>query len=329
MSAAAATEAAAAAGEPAPPKGYARALLIAVEEEVEALADALLELGALSVSVEDVAADTDAEQPLYGEPGLQPARPAWAQSRLSVLFDDTRARDEALAQLVCARLLTSAQIEACDHVPERDWVRLTQAQFDPIVVDAGGGAPRIAIAPSWHPLPPAEVQLRLDPGAGFGTGGHATTHLCLQWLAAHADSLVGRSLLDYGCGSGILALAASKLGARPCAALDIDPAALEATRHNAEVNGVELELLSGEMHEPRRYDLVVANILAAPLKVLAPLLASHLAPGGRLLLSGILARQRDELIEAYAAHLPLALWGEREGWICLSGRVEAGRGEER
>src|SRR5690606_11288802 len=196
-------------------------------------------------------------------------------------------------------------------------VRLTQSQFDPIQVDE-----RIWIVPSWHNVPPEAVQapvcIRLDPGLAFGTGSHPTTHLCLAWLGDHVQT--GVSVLDYGCGSGILAIAASKLGASSVTGVDIDAQAVQSTLDNAEANQVDVQAVLPDALEPATFDLVVANILSNPLKVLAPMLCQRVAPGGRLALSGVLERQADEVAEAYAPWIRLSVWRARDGWVCLHGQ---------
>jgi len=210
-------------------------------------------------------------------------------------------------------------------VPDADWVRLTQAQFGPI--QAGG---RIWIVPSWHnenpdvpPLaafsaPDGPIRIQLDPGLAFGTGSHPTTHLCLEWLARHVRP--DETVLDYGCGSGILAIAAKLLGAGQTWAVDIDEQAVQSSRDNARINGVDIDALRPDDLGPERMHLVVANILSNPLKVLAPMLANRVVPGGRLVLSGILERQADEVAGAYSAWLDLEVWRARDGWVCLHGR---------
>lgn len=292
-------------------------MLYADEASAEALADALLEAGALSVSVEDADADSEAEQPLYGEPGLEPSRHAWQRSRLTVLidsaFDLAGALQDAAAALGCAVPAVAAE----GAVEDTDWVRATQAQFPPTQIVEG-----LWIVPSWHEPPePDAINVRLDPGVAFGTGTHPTTRLCLQWLAGELRG--GESVLDYGCGSGILAIAARKLGAGTTLGTDIDPQANEAARLNAIENHAEVSfMLPGELPD-QRFDVVVANILSNPLKLLAPALLGRVAAGGALVLSGVLERQAEEVIAAYAAHdpaLPLSVWRAEDGWVCLAGR---------
>ena len=295
-------------------------LVLAVpQEQVEALSDALVdELDALSVSVEDADADTDAEQALFGEPGLPAPGPGWRRSLLRALFPDEAGADRAAALVAAQPGFEGVAVQAMHAVAEQDWVRLTQSQFAPVEI-----TPEFWIVPSWHEPPAAARRvIRLDPGLAFGTGTHPTTRMCLRWIAAaHA---AGRAagwtrVLDYGAGSGILAIGAALHGARGIDAVDIDPAAVESTRANALANGVELEAGLPELARGA-YPLVLANILASPLKLLAPLLAGHLAPGGDLVLAGILARQEDELRAAYAPWCELRVGDREDGWILMTAR---------
>ena len=288
--------------------------LLAAEDRVEDVSDALDALDALSVSVEDADAQTDAEQALFGEPGMPPPKDGWQRSRVIALFADEAAAREAADVLVLQDFFAGCQILGVGHVPEQDWVRLTQSQFAPVEI-----TPEFWIVPTWHE-PPAQARrvIRLDPGLAFGTGTHPTTRMCLRWIATRAEGLSGR-VLDYGCGSGILAIGAAKFGATDLDAGDIDPAAVEATRLNAEANGVAL---AAGLPDAARgaYDIVLANILATPLKVLAPLLCAHVKPGGALVLAGILERQADELKQAYAPHAVLEVSDSEEGWILMTAR---------
>lgn len=289
--------------------------LLADERCAEALADQLMDAGALSATIEDADADRPDEQPLYGEPGLEPAACAWPRSIVSLLveqdFDLVAELERLCKELGCdmPEVLSSAPVE------DQDWVRLTQAQFPPTQV-----SDRLWIVPTWHEPKEGALNLRLDPGVAFGTGSHPTTHLCLQWLDANvgADDRV----LDYGCGTGILAIAAKLVGAREAVGTDIDPQAVEAAVDNARMNDVEAEFVLPEGMKDGTFEIVVANILANPLKLLAPALLGRVAPGGRLVLSGVLAKQADELIEAYRAVDPavkLAVWRQEGDWVCIAG----------
>jgi ribosomal protein L11 methyltransferase len=289
--------------------------LSANERSAEALADALVEAGALSVSLEDANAETPDEQPLFGEPGLVPDRHAWTASRLRVLVEDDEGEAIVLAAAEAIGIAPPA-IECRTAVADTDWVRATQAQFPPTRI-----SDRLWIVPTWHEPPdPEAVVVRLDPGVAFGTGTHPTTRLCLRWLDATLRP--GASVLDYGCGSGILAIAAAKLGASRVVGSDIDPQALQAARANSEANAVRADYTQPDSLRAGTWDVVLANILSNPLTLLAPALLARVAPGGALVLSGILERQADEVIEAYRAadaSVPLSVWSADEGWVCLAG----------
>lgn len=283
------------------------------EALVEPVSDALAdELGALAVSVEDADADSDAEHAIYGEPGLPAPRGAWHQSTVRALFGDKAAATEAATLLLAQDWANEVHVHALQPVPDEDWVRVTQAQFAPVEI-----TPTFWIVPSWHEAPPAAQRvIRLDPGLAFGTGTHPTTRMCLRWIASHA--VAWPRVLDYGCGSGILAIGAALHGARSVDAVDIDPAAVEATRANARANGVTLQAALPDAAQGR-YALVLANILAQPLKLLAPLLSGHLAPGAPLVLAGILERQAAELAEAYAPWCRLTVVDREDGWVLMTG----------
>ena len=298
-------------------------VLQAPESLVESVSDALMEeLDALSVSVEDSDADTDAEKALFGEPGMPAPSAGWQRSTLKALFETEAAASEAATLLLAQDWATlpgaSVSMTALHEVAEQDWVRLTQSQFDPVEI-----TPTFWIVPTWHEPPAAATRLiRLDPGMAFGTGTHPTTRMCLGWIAAHEADVRGRRVLDYGCGSGILAIGAALHGGAPIDAVDIDPAAIATTAQNAADNDVTLrsgapDMASGE------YPLVLANILATPLKMLAPLLCGHVARGGHLVLAGILDRQADELKAAYAPWIALEVSNTVDGWILMTGQKPA------
>jgi ribosomal protein L11 methyltransferase len=279
-----------------------------------ALSDALLEAGALSVSAEDAQAGTPAEVPLYDEFGSElPETASWPLMRLHVLVDAATRPAELLASAASACGMTAVPDHVIETVDDADWVRRTQAQFAPIEI-----SPRLWIVPTWHQPPkPDAINIELDPGIAFGTGSHPTTKLCLRWLDTHVCA--GDSVLDYGCGSGILAIAAARLGAGRIVGVDIDPAAVEAARENARRNGVSGDFFDAGTTLVLQADLVVANILSNPLKVLAPMLALHARPGGRIALSGVLAPQAGEVTAAYAPWFDFEAGAEEEGWVCLSG----------
>ena len=284
----------------------------------EPLSDALLDCGALSVSVEDADSDTDEEQPLFGEPGSEPNTQAWSRNRVVVLLADGTDPEQLLAAAQADLAEAGDLAWHLRQVPDADWVRLTQSQFGPISV-----CEKILIVPSWHAdqMPatpqPGRIAIQLDPGLAFGTGSHPTTHLCLEWLAQALPEQA--TVLDYGCGSGILAIAAAMLGAKAVTGVDIDEQAVQSTRDNALANRVQVQALLPEGLADGLFDVVVANILSNPLKVLAPMLAGRVRSGGQLILSGVLERQADEVAAAYAQWLPLSVWQAREGWVCLAG----------
>ena len=289
---------------------------------VEPLSDLLMdEVNALSVSVEDADADTDAEHALFGEPGMPAPAAGWERSTLKALFE-TEAEAEQAATLVLARHGDEgAHLQALHTLVDQDWVRLTQSQFAPVEI-----TPQFWVVPSWHEAPAAASHvIRLDPGLAFGTGTHPTTRMCLRWLATHPARVSGQRVLDYGCGSGILAIGAALLGAETLDAVDIDSAAVQSTRDNAVHNGVELQRLRPGLPDQAQglYGVVLANILATPLKLLAPLLAGHVAPGGWLVMAGILARQADELTVAYAPWLDVQVADQEEGWILMCAQRRA------
>lgn len=291
--------------------------LLCPQDRVEALSDALDALDALSVSVEDADAHTAAEQALFGEPGMPPPQNGWERSRVLALFPSQALAEDAATLLQAQDFFVNCHLLGIHVVPEQDWVRLTQSQFTPVEI-----TPDFWIVPTWHEPPAqANIIIRLDPGLAFGTGTHPTTRMCLRWIAQHASQSGGLGrVLDYGCGSGILAIGAAKYGALEIDALDIDEAAVSATVLNADANQVKLqaglpEQVSGQ------YQTVLANILATPLKVLAPLLCARVASGGSLVLAGILERQTDELIQAYAPYCQLSVAQTQEGWVLMTARL--------
>ncbi len=301
---------------------FAEFQILLPADALDAWTDALLAAGALSASVEDDDRDTAEESALYGEPGDEPPDSAWRNNRVSVLVD----RDTDIGGLLAtaARNLdaTPPAAIACRNIDDCDWVRQTQAQFAPIAVG------RIWIVPSWHTPPdPGAINIRIDPGAAFGTGAHPTTRLCLQWMERNPP--VGRSVLDYGCGSGILSICAAALGATDVVGVDIDPAAIATAGDNARENHVTIRYATPEAlaDEPdRRFDLVIANILANPIMVLAPMLAHRVRPGGTILLSGILERQAQAIIETFlrtAPHMALAVVAQDEGWVAIAGTKQS------
>lgn len=283
----------------------------------ESLSDALMEQGALSVDIHDAAADTQDEQMLFGEPG-EPSGEIWQNAEVSALFAQDTDILTVLHHTTATMQLAAPLQYRLKHVEEQDWVRLTQSQFDPIQI-----SPRLWIVPTWHQSPdPAAINLILDPGLAFGTGSHPTTRLCLQWLDQSLKT--GDTVLDYGCGSGILAIAALKLGAGHVTGIDIDPQAIEASQANAvrnDCNPAQFEFHSTNqtLENKAAMDIVVANILANPLMILAPVLAQMVRPGGHIALSGILQQQADDVCQVYQPWFDIKITDKLEDWVLLSG----------
>jgi len=291
--------------------------ILAPQDQVESLSDVLLELSALSVSVEDADAHTEHEQALFGEPGMPPPASSWIRSKVMALFETELLLREAKDILLGLEEFETCQILAQVQVPQEDWVRITQSQFQPVQITED-----FWIVPSWHEVPSqAQKVIRLDPGLAFGTGTHPTTRMCLGWAAGH--DFTNERVMDYGCGSGILAIAAVLHGSSQTDAVDIDPSAVISAEQNARDNGVGAKIRVGLPDiSSGPYDTVFANILATPLKVLAPLLCGLVKPGGHLVLAGILQRQEEELKAAYAPYCELQVSRESEGWILMTAQMK-------
>lgn len=291
---------------------YQQVSILLNEIQAEQFSDALMDLGALSSAIEDAFAGTEKEEPIFGEPTL-PQQQLWQQSAVVALFDE---QADVVGILKQAALQTHIQLPPyhITSLAEQDWVRLTQSQFEPIQISE-----RLWITPTWHDMPDdLAINLRLDPGLAFGTGSHPTTNLCLQWLDKHLSG--NESVLDYGCGSGILTIAALKLGAVLATGVDIDAQAIELSKNNAAQNGVQAAFYLPEtLPQEQQFDVVIANILANPLRMLGQMLASRTKTGGRIVLSGILAEQADEMNEIYAKWFEMQPAIIKDGWACLSG----------
>lgn len=293
---------------------YRELIVIVARDVAETLSDALLELGALSVQAEDADADTTDEVAIFAEPGEPVADNAWRRTRLIALLDpEASTTGEALLVQAAAQCgVTGPLTPSFRDVADQDWVSLTQSQFEPIVI-----GPRLTIRPSWHqPSELGQTEVILDPGLAFGTGSHPTTRMCLEWIEQCLAPDV--TVIDYGCGSGILAIAAAKLGAGSVVAVDIDEQAVRSTQHNAENNKVAVIAHSTRQAAPKPAQVVLANILANPLKVLAPALEALVLPGGHLILAGLLDRQVGEVSSAYT-DIAMKVFKSREGWSCLVG----------
>jgi len=290
---------------------YRQAAFLAAGAEVERLSDALMEAGALSVEVSDADAGTPDEQAAFDEPG-EAAR-SWRRCVVTALFAADADPASALREACREAGVAHPEAPTFSVLEEQDWVRLTQSQFKPIRITE-----RLWIIPTWESAPqPDAINLRLDPGVAFGTGSHPTTRLCLQWLSQSLPP--GASVLDYGCGSGILAIAALRLGAASAAGVDIDPQALVAARDNASQNGVTAHFHAPGGEPPGPYQVVVANILANPLIALAPVLAARTQSGGRVVLSGILQDQAQEVAAVYARWFDMTTPLFDEGWSLVVG----------
>jgi ribosomal protein L11 methyltransferase len=288
-------------------------VFVAPADTVERWSDALMEAGALAVQADDADADSPDEQALYGEPGIPAVQAGWQRTRLSVLVGADAVVHEILSHAAEAVGLEAPEVVETREVADQDWVSASQAQFEPVPIGT-----RLVVAPSWHPAEPGDARIRieLDPGLAFGTGSHPTTRLCLEWLCDELREAA--SLIDYGCGSGILAIAAAKLGVPSVVGVDIDPQAVASANANAVANGVRIEFRTTSDPAPEAADVVVANILSNPLKVLAPLLTALVRPGGRLVLAGLLERQVDEVASAYP-QFSMHVHANLDGWACLAG----------
>jgi len=291
---------------------WLRLAVVVPGREAEALGDALQARGALSIEITDADAGTAREQAIFGEPGAEPA--PWPRAMLAALFEPFADADRALREALVETGSEALEAASIQRLEDADWVQRAQRQFEPI-----RAGERLWIVPTWHDPPdPRGVNVILDPGAAFGTGSHPTTRLCLEWLGREVRA--GDDVLDYGCGSGILGIAALKLGARSATGVDVDPRALETARYNATRNRVALVTLEAGAPIASPATLTVANILANPLRVLAPLIASCTRPGGRIALSGILEDQAAEVAAAYAPYATLEVATRDSGWVLLAGR---------
>lgn len=280
------------------------------ERNADAISDALMDIGALSASIEDANAETLAEQAIFGEPG-DPPPGIWQQNIVTAMFgedaDVSQIIDSLSQETAIAKFQYSTEI-----IAEQDWVRATQAQFDPIRI-----TDTLWIVPTWHVAPNEDaINIVLDPGLAFGTGSHPTTHLCLEWLTQQNAMT---SVLDYGCGSGILAIAAKKLGAESVIGVDIDDQAIIASEYNAQQNQVDIEFFDANAFTHRTFDIVVANILTSALMVLAPALAKYCNTGGKIALSGILESQKEALTLRYSEWFEMDTPRQNDAWMLLTG----------
>ncbi|HSH55103.1 MAG TPA: 50S ribosomal protein L11 methyltransferase [Methylotenera sp.] len=283
----------------------------AQDNTADLISDTLMELGALSAIIEDANAETIDEQPIFGEPG-DPPPGIWQQNLVSALFDESVDIEQIITDLQLQTKLSNLQYTT-EAIQEQDWVRATQSQFDPIRITDD-----LWIVPTWHSAPnPDALNIVLDPGLAFGTGSHPTTHLCLAWLTQTVSAQ--DTVLDYGCGSGILAIAAKKLGAHSVVGTDIDAQAIQSSLYNAEQNNVIAEFYHASKYQTQEFDIVVANILSSALSVLAPALAKSCKAGGKIALSGILREQAADVSAIYAEWFDMQPPQFMESWVLLTG----------
>ena len=289
--------------------------LVVPSQHAELLSDELMEVGALSTAIEDAYAGTDKEQPIFDEPN-EPSAEIWEQSLIIAMFDADTDVDAAVA-LLPENMRPVKDAYTVTSVADQDWVKLTQSQFDPIHVSE-----RLWITPTWHEAPTdGSINIELDPGLAFGTGSHPTTFLCLRWLDANMPQ--GAAVLDYGCGSGILAITAAKLGAGKVVGVDIDKQAIRASHDNAGQNQVSIEVYLPDAQPEGQFDVVVANILANPLRMLGQMLAGRVKTDGQIVLSGILAEQVEEISALYQQWFDMKPATIQDGWACLFGTKRA------
>lgn len=280
------------------------------DDNADSISDALMDLGALSASIEDAYAETGAEQAIFGEPG-DPPPGIWQNNIVTAMLDESADVPTLVSALKKVTQISEFSYET-ETIEEQDWVRATQSQFDPIKIND-----KLWIVPTWHNSPDtAAINIVLDPGLAFGTGSHPTTHLCLEWLTQQTNL---DTVLDYGCGSGILAIAAQKLGAKKVVGVDIDEQAVIASRFNATQNNVHIDFFDANAFSNQTFDIVVANILSSALMVLAPALAKYCKSGGKIALSGILEEQTQSLIARYSEWFKMDAPIQKDAWILLTG----------
>ena len=283
----------------------------AEEKDIDLLSEALETRGALSIFIQDKNLNNSDEELIFGEPHSGPNK-FWATNQIQALFYDSVDIKEIQDELVSNFQDIDFKFTA-SSVSETDWVKLSQSQFKPICIKD-----RINIVPSWHKINnPKLINIILDPGLAFGTGAHPTTHLCTEWLIDNVSK--EKKVLDYGCGSGILAIAAYKLGAKVVKGVDIDPQAIIASKENGTLNECNIDWLNTDKDFKFQADLLVANILSSALSVLAPLLASYCSPKGKIALSGILESQENQIKKIYAPWFTFEQTLKNNGWVCLSG----------
>lgn len=283
----------------------------AEEKDIDLLSEELNKNGAISVYIQDRNLNKIDEEFIFGEPHSGPNK-FWVTNQVQALFDQSIDINQVQQKL--ASNFKDINFEfSTSSVSETDWVKLSQSQFKPILIKN-----KINIIPTWHDTKNSNlINITLDPGLAFGTGAHPTTHLCMEWLI---DNVTKNSqVIDYGCGSGILAIAAHKLGAKKVLGVDIDSQAITASKENSALNKCSIDWINTNENFKFQADLIVANILSSALKVLAPLLASYCKPSGKIALSGILDSQEDQIKQIYSPWFKFETTLKNDGWICLSG----------
>lgn len=291
--------------------GFIQLVINVDSKSADRLSDIFMDLEALSATVTDQHEGTALEQPLFNEPGYE-VQGLWDNSHLVVLYNS----DTDIKYMVdsATEIFGQPFNYFIENIDDQDWVRLTQSQFDPIKIND-----KLFIVPSWHDSPSSTATtITLDPGLAFGTGSHPTTFMCLDWIS-HNVSASTKNVLDYGCGSGILAIAGKKFGAREVSGVDIDAQAIEASLSNSMINNVNIKFSMADGLSGSKFEVVVANILSNPLRVLAPALAK--LTGNVLILSGILDSQSDELIGIYKQYFDKVIVANSvDGWVLLECR---------
>jgi len=281
------------------------------KEDVDSISDFLIALGAISTSIKNTNLNQNNEELIFDEPCNQ-SQQFWENNTVEALFDKLIDIELIKAALTTKFNALNFSIKVSD-VQDQDWVKLTQSQFLPINIDE-----KLWIIPSWHQIQDNKaINLVLDPGLAFGTGAHGTTHLCLLWLLNNVNKKL--TVLDYGCGSGILGIAAKKIGADKVFGVDIDSQAIKSSRENAKINNVEIFWSNTEIKIDYKTDLVVANILSSALSVLAPALAEHCNKNGKIALSGILRSQENAIKKIYSQWFDFQPSSYKDGWVLISG----------
>jgi len=281
------------------------------KEDVDSISDFLIELGAISTSIEDTNLNQKNEELIFGVPNIE-SQQFWENNTVQALFEK-KINIEIIKAAIKNKFSNAVLSLSIEEVEDKDWVKSTQTQFSPIRIND-----KLWIIPTWHKIQDKNaINLLLDPGLAFGTGAHPTTHLCLLWLLDNINQNL--SVLDYGCGSGILGIAAKKIGAKKVIGVDIDSQAVKASKDNSEMNNVKISWSNAKEKIDFKADLIVANILSSALSILAPILAEYSITNGRIALSGILESQEDDIKKIYSPWFDFDPSYKKDGWILISG----------